>query len=233
MSAQSNKKPLRFNDYQLFIFDLDGTLYDQKRVRRTITKNLVLRFLCLRASMLELKIIFTFRKEREKHLGYASQQLDDEQFEWCASVLKIQKEKVRRTIEYWMYKFPLRYMLTSRFTSIEKLFNLIKEQGKQVVVYSDFPAKDKLNALQIKADMFYCATDKEISQLKPSGSAVKWICEDQNYQLEQTILIGDRDDTDGESARLAGIDYIIIDPKLARNGNFYSNLMNQFKNNDQ
>jgi FMN phosphatase YigB (HAD superfamily) len=234
MTARPLNKPLNIAAFRLFIFDLDGTLYDQKKLRKTITLHLFIRFLTLRANLLDLKIIAAYRREREKRKSYASPTLDADQFDWCSSVLGIPALRARKTIEYWMYKFPLPYLLKAQFRGVAEFFKVLKEHGKTIVIYSDFPVEEKLKALGLTADKYFCATDREISQLKPSAKALEWICKTQDCIAEDAFYIGDRDDTDGESARQAGIPYLIIDPFLAGKGVYYPNLINQFqRNNDQ
>jgi HAD superfamily hydrolase (TIGR01549 family) len=220
--------------FRLFIFDLDGTLYDQNKVRRAISLNLFLKLLTFRAGLLDLRIISTFRRERENHKSYASPTIEQDQFSWCASVLGISVERVRKSIGFWMYKFPLSYLIKARYPHVEEFFSILVQQGKKIIVYSDFQVDEKLKALGLDANRFFCATDPEILQLKPSGKALLRICQIQGCSVDEAIFIGDRDDTDGESAREAGMNYLIIDSTSAREGKYYQSLMNQFsKNNDQ
>ena len=39
------------------------------------------------------------------------------------------------------------------------------------------------------------------------------ICEDLGVKPEETVIVGDRDDTDGESARLCGMRFILYTKK--------------------
>ncbi len=229
MTTRPENKLIDIASYRLFIFDLDGTLYDQKKLRKTISLHLFLRFLTMRAGIMELRIIDTFRKEREKHKGYASATLNDDQFNWCATVLNIHPDFVRKTITYWMYQFPLPYLLKERFKGIAELFGILKQHGKDIVIYSDFPGEDKMKALKLAADRIFCSTDPEIAHLKPGRRGLEWICKAMNIAPDQALFIGDRDDTDGESARQAGIDYLIINREQAVSGVFYQQLINQFR----
>lgn len=234
MTVKPENTSFNLAAYRLFVFDLDGTLYDQRKLRKTISFQLILRFITLRSSLLDLKIIATFRKEREKHKGYTSPTLHTDQYDWCAATLGTPAERARQTIEFWMYKFPLPYLLKARFPGIAEFFKILKQNGKTLVIYSDFPGEEKLRFLELDADRVFCATDYEISQLKPSGKALGHICQSQNCSVNDALYIGDRDDTDGESARQAGMNYLIIDQGLARKGSYYQNLINQFlKSNDQ
>jgi FMN phosphatase YigB (HAD superfamily) len=218
--------------FRLFIFDLDGTLYAQDKLRRRMIIHLISRFLIFSIHSIDLKIITSFRRLRENHKGYASPTLESDQYNWCAEELKIPAEKVENRIKRFMLKLPIKYLLRTRYRNIDKVFDALKKQNIAITIYSDFPVREKLEALHLKADGLFCATDKEIQQLKPSANAIDIICKQMNISKEETIMIGDRDDTDGESARLAGISFLKVDVRQARSGQFYTNLLQMIKTNN-
>jgi FMN phosphatase YigB (HAD superfamily) len=212
------------NTCRLFIFDLDGTLYDQPGLRRKLSVDLTLKLFLFKIRPLDLKIITTFREERELHKGYSSTDLNEEQYRWCSERLNIHVSRVKQTIEKCMYMNPLRFILGVKYKGISEFFNTLRKKGKIIAIFSDFPVKEKMNLLQLKADSYFCSTDPAIGQMKPSAKALQFICGQMNCSIDEAILIGDRDDTDGESARQAGMKYLIIDKSEAKKGNYYKNL---------
>jgi phosphoglycolate phosphatase/putative hydrolase of the HAD superfamily len=186
---------------------------------------LLVRFLTSAIHKIDLKIISSFRRQREFHKGYASATLEADQYKWCAEELNIPVEKVEERIIEFMHKLPLRFLFKARYRDIAKVFERLKEKNKILAVYSDYPVKEKLDALNLKADEIICSTDEGIMQLKPSARAIDEICRRTKISKGDTILIGDRDETDGESARLAGISFLKVDVKQARGGQFYANLL--------
>jgi HAD superfamily hydrolase (TIGR01549 family) len=216
--------------FRLFIFDLDGTLYDQRKLRRKLYFYLLLKLLLLEVRPLDLRIIASFRKERERHKGYASPALIEEQYNWCADRLHTSVARIKRTIEKYMFTDPLRFLPGVKYPCVHDLFKWLRENGKFIAVFSDYPVDKKMRALGLVADNYFCSTDKEIGQLKPSAKALQQICTRMNCSIDETLYIGDRDDTDGESARLAGMKYLIIDPHEAAKGNYYFNLIKLFTN---
>ena len=190
---------------------------------------MLLRFLSFSIRIIDLKIITSFRKQRENHKGFSSPSLEKEQYQWCANDLKIPVQQVEACILKYMYKLPLRFILRTRYPQINKVFEALKNLSFSMAIYSDYPVKEKMAALQLKADACFNSTDRDLLQLKPSGKAVKYICNKMGIPREKALLIGDREDTDGESARLAGVTFVKVDVQQARSGEFYTNLLQKIE----
>ncbi|MBN1950145.1 MAG: HAD family hydrolase [Bacteroidales bacterium] len=232
MNSDSHQKesPSLIDDYDLFIFDLDGTLYNQRKLRNIMTAALISRWLTFRVKRRDLQIILCFRRLREEHLGHASKDLEREQYGWCAEALDIEAGQVRSVIKKWMLSFPLSHLRKVRYPGIKSFFHELKKHQKKIAVFSDFPVDDKLKSLHLEADRTFCSTDQEIAQLKPSKRGVEIICRSFGCPPARTIFFGDRTDTDGESARLAGVHFRLIDVKLAQKGQYYRKLLQEIKN---
>lgn len=226
---QENPNPYIPAKPGLVIFDLDGTLYDQNKLRRIVMRKLLLRFLTFRFKILDFRIITCFRSERENRKGYTSDRLSEEQYEWCAAALKISRERVRTCIETYIYNFPLSFLKHAKFKGVDEFFSLLYEKHVKTVIYSDYPIEDKLKALRLSVNGAYCSTDVTINQFKPSLKALQLICREMKCESKNTVYIGDRDDHDGEGARMMGIPFILVDPKRTRTGIFYKQLAEQFK----
>jgi len=217
----------------LIIFDLDGTLYDQKKLRSLLKRNLLFRFITLRIRFLDFRIISYFRKQRELLKSYHSDRLLEEQFERCATALGVTPERVRKSIETYMFHLPLQFLRHTKYEGVDTFFTMLRRKKIKTAIYSDYPVKEKLKVLELVADAVYCSTDKAIGQLKPSLKALHYICAEMGSTVANTVYIGDRDDTDGEGARLAGISFIPVDRKKAVKGMFYSELSELFTTDDE
>lgn len=228
MSDISQNK-LNYKNYRLFIFDLDGTLYDQRPLRHKITSSLLLRLLTFRTGITDLKIIAEFRKQRELHKGIYSPTLLTDQYKWCADILKVPDEKVRLVVEYYMYIFPLRFLNRYLYPGAKELLTWLRENNIKVAVYSDFPVDNKLEALDVKADATLYSADEPVCCMKPTKTGLLHLCYKFNIAPENAIYIGDREDTDGESAAMTGMKFILIDTEKARSGIFYPSLLNDIK----
>jgi len=217
----------KIKNYQLFIFDLDGTLYDQRPLRLKITSALIFRFFTLRTQWTDIKIISEFRKQRELHKGYHSPTLINEQYQWCADVMKIPVEKVKKVVEFYMYLFPLKFLKNYLYPGAIDFLNWLRKENILIAVYSDFPVDDKLKAMEIKADLTLYSAHDPVNCMKPTKTGLQYICNKLNIAPENAVYIGDRNDTDGESARMAGVEFLHIDADQARRGKFYKSILNE------
>jgi len=213
-----------FENFKLFIFDLDGTLYDQAKLRRRMVLNLISRIITFRLSPSDLRIISSFRRQRENHKGFRSLTIEKDQYLWCAEELNEPVDRVRTCIRENMHLRPLKHLYKARYPAVEDVFDILKKQKKSIAIYSDHPIKEKMVALCLTADAYFCSTDEELLQLKPSGKAIETICKRMLVPKKESILIGDRDDTDRESAIQAGIAFLKVNIPEARSGKFYTNL---------
>ena len=83
-------------------------------------------------------------------------------------------------------------------------------------VLSDYPTKDKLEALGVTVDAEYGPDDARIDALKPSPKGLYVIMEDTKTAPEDILMIGDRKEKDGEFARAARVDALILDRHVSR-----------------
>lgn len=78
--------------------------------------------------------------------------------------------------------------------------------GVIVVVLSDYThAKEKIQALGLDVKMFdWVVSAPELGGLKPARELMQVVAERMGVPSGQSVVIGDRDDTDGALARAAG-----------------------------
>ncbi len=219
-----------FKNIQLVIFDLDGTLYDQRKLRRRLYFLFIFNLFLGKINLLDLKIVAEFRRQREKHKGYSSPSLEEDQYSWCLEKTRVPVKKIRETIEKLMFNIPLGLLKKVLYPQTISFIDLLRKNEIKTAVYSDYPVTEKLLAIGIKADKTFCSTHRNIAQLKPSKKGPVEICKAFGCDTDKAIYIGDREDTDGESARMAGISFIKVHSNQARKGTFYGNLINLVKN---
>lgn len=212
-----------WNKIQLAIFDVDGTLYNQSILRKKMSLMLMGHYLLRPWNMYDLQIIRVFRKERELMNFTPVNNIDDEQYAICARKVNVPVQQVKQVISKWMYQAPLPYLANCQFSGIKEFFQALRKRNIKIAIYSDYPAKEKLKAMGLKADLVVSSTDKEIDALKPSPSALTYITSKFGVPVEKCFFIGDRDELDGECARQAKMPYYILSEE-DKKGNFYNEL---------
>ena len=74
-------------------------------------------------------------------------------------------------------------------------------------MYSDYPAKDKLVSLGLPRMEVVCSTDEGLCRLKPDPEGLLTVARRLGLPEECCVFIGDREDTDRESAKKAGMPF--------------------------
>jgi HAD superfamily hydrolase (TIGR01549 family) len=197
---------------RLVIFDLDGTLYNQRCIRRRMLLELGL--YCLRhpSELASLEVIAEFRRARERLADEGVERIRDLQYQRPASRLGIDPEKVAEVVGEWIEERPLRHLRGCRSTAVEELFEALRESGKRIAVFSDYPVQAKVRVLGLNPDFIAAADDPEIDHLKPHTAGLDYLMSRSGFTPEQCLMIGDREDRDGACARRAGMRYLIKTP---------------------
>lgn len=201
---------MKFNDYDLIVFDVDGTLYFQNTLRITMVKRL-LGYYALHPHMFkDLFIIKEFRSIREK-----AESVDDI-YDLTAKKCKVSTERAREVIKKWIYDNPLDAVRASRDIELIEVIKNLKENGKQIAIWSDYEADDKLKAMGIECEHVYTAEDQRVGELKPSPKGLNLIISDVGVSKGKVLMVGDRMVKDGEAAKAAGVDYLILSKSIKK-----------------
>ncbi|MDN3585389.1 HAD-IA family hydrolase [Pedobacter aquatilis] len=220
------------NKLKLVIFDVDGTLYDQIKLRRKMMFSLLAYYLFRPWKLKELLIIYHFRKEREKKADYQGSDLQNEQYYWCGEKVDLSFEKIKSVVDKWIFDFPNRHLNRCIYPGVENLFTGLKKKKIAIAIYSDYDSELKMRSMDLNPDLIVSSTDHAINSMKPQPKGLNSIIEKfKIIDKSECLYIGDRDELDGECARRIGIPYIIINKSEAYN-NFYITLSKQILNED-
>ena len=239
MKEQHKKKSIA--DYRAVVFDLDGTLYYQRRLRITMALRLLRYYAGHPLRIKELLIVKEFRSVRERwdSIGGTSSaaskeaqagSLDQAQYAYVAAKMKTTAPHVERTVQTWIYENPLSALKKSKDEEIGRLMEALRAKGIQVLVFSDYPAEEKLAALELQADGIYSASDERLMELKPSPKGLLLIMQDFGLEPEELLMIGDRYSRDGMAAVNAGVDYLILEKQPRKRRPVYEKLLKEIKN---
>ena len=193
-----------FNKYDLYVFDVDGTLYYQNKLRLIMGKRLLMYYLLHPLKFKDLIIIKNFRSLRENAKD------TNGLFDITAKKCNVSVSRVNEVIKKWIYENPIDALTASKDDTLLAIIDKLKDNGKTVAIWSDYEADDKLKALKLSTDYVYTAEQERVGELKPSPKGLNLIMSDLNVPKDKTIMIGDRMVKDGEAAKKAGCDYLIL-----------------------
>jgi putative hydrolase of the HAD superfamily len=187
----------------LVVFDMDGTLYSQHRLRVRIMRDMLLDAVS-RRTLDAIVVLRAYRRIRER---LAEQEVPDFGTALVAETANVtarSPDEVRSIVEQWIERRPLRYLAACRYPGLLALFAGMRRKGMAIGILSDYPATAKLSALDLHADHIVCASDNGIGLLKPNPRGLQAILDAAGTTPRQTVLIGDRADRDGAAARRLG-----------------------------
>jgi FMN phosphatase YigB (HAD superfamily) len=189
------------------IFDLDGTLYSLKLFRFRITLALwrdigILRYLSRTRKGLRGRVFDSRGALYDaffSDLAMAAGRSEDFAQDWYKNrFMTVFVEMLKRNA-------------TARLGLLE-LLTVLGERRVRLAVVSDFDkVSERLVALDISTEYFdslYCSADFGV--LKPSARPIEALAKKWGLQTASLLVVGDRDDMDGASAKEAGAEYLNI-----------------------
>lgn len=193
-----------YKEIKLVIFDIDGTLYNQELLRKSIKKIMFRKILLNPILIWDFTILYFFRKNREVLSGQEGN-IDNLQY----SILMLPKQLVKKVVQYWMYDLPITEIEKVSYPSIYPLVDLLSSQNIKVAFYSDLPVKKKLKNLKLNKFKAICSTDEEIQAFKPSRKGFIYLANFFNVSPSNCLVVGDRHDRDGQGAINAGMGFYL------------------------
>ncbi|MBM3887082.1 HAD family hydrolase [Candidatus Dependentiae bacterium] len=191
------------------IFDLDGTLYDQRHMRVRMIFEMI-KFYAFRVWLWkDLLIIYKFRELREKNSFKVYDEINTKQYSDTAFVTGSKVERVEAVIDKWILKTPLKYIRKYKFEGIDLFFKNLKNSGKTIAVFSEYPIVEKLEALNLTADVLVCATDREVNKFKPNTKGLEVAIGKMHLAPNECLYIGDREDKDKKCAESLFMQYLV------------------------
>ena len=197
---------------EALIFDMDGTLYDQGRLRRKMYLDLMVGLARNPLFIQEIKVLYAFRKNRERlsenRDGVCS--IEKRQYAEVAQALGLDIGKVRHIVNECIFEKPLKHLARCLYPGVKDLFSLLRQKQFKIGVFSDYPCDAKLRALDLQVDVMVCATDEKVDRFKPHPAGLLFAARELGVPVKKCFFIGDRDDKDGECARRAAMPYLIL-----------------------
>lgn len=206
-----NNNPL-WHAVELVVFDVDGTLYDQKPLRIRMMGALILH--TLRTGSLEtLTVLKHFRRIREDLGNEGVEHFEKTLLERTSNQTGSSPEQIAKIVHEWIEIRPLQYLKTCRYPGVKQVFENLRSRGIKIGVFSDYPARLKLKAMELEADFVISAEEPNVGVLKPNPRGLILLMERAQARPTQTLMIGDRIDRDGAAAKNAGTLSLIRSPR--------------------
>jgi phosphoglycolate phosphatase/putative hydrolase of the HAD superfamily len=208
--------PHRFEGSQLkaVVFDVDGTLYSQRLLRRGMLVRL-LAMLAARpvAGWQTLRVLRAYRRAQE-HLRNAAVSGDvaAAQIRLTCERTNVGREAVVECVSRWMEREPLPLMARCVQPGILEFLHACKARGLRLGALSDYPAEAKLHALGVidLFDIVLCAQAPDINVFKPNPRGLLVAIERLAAAGPQSLYVGDRVDVDAPTAEAAGVRCAIL-----------------------
>lgn len=205
-------RSFRWQDIQFVIFDVDGTIYSQRKMRYRMILEMA-RYFLGKPSMArarDLAIIYYYRLLRERTRKESEPAPLSLLYAIAAKRFGVSRAIAEQVVKEWIHQRPLKYLVECRFPDILDFVEVLKKKQVGVCVFSDYTAVDKLEALQFPAEYVCSAEDQGIEKQKPDPSGVRRILQSIKAHPHETLIIGDREETDGLCALRMGMPYLIL-----------------------
>lgn len=187
------------------IFDFDGTLYDNYK----IAKNLIISH---PFDLMKIKADRDIRKILKGKFFGDSQNFFNEYY-------KLLSEKTGLSIKAAETWYQNKY-IESMIKILQKkyccqpgasdLFNFLDNSGIKTAVFSDYnKVPQRMEAVGLSSKI--CSnlySSVELGGLKPAAEPFLKIAGDLQVEPSQILVVGDRDDTDGQGARNCGMQFV-------------------------
>jgi len=203
MSLNSAARLPNWDAIRLVAFDVDGTLYEQRRLRARIALDLA-RHALSRRKLDTVLVLRTYRRIREQMGEHEVMDFDNALIDATAAATGWPGSEVRALVREWIDERPLPYLAACRYPGLPELFSALRRRGKVIGVLSDYPVAAKLAALGLSADHAVYAGDRDVGVLKPHPRGLEVLMAAAGVEAHDTVLIGDRPSRDGLAARRAG-----------------------------
>jgi HAD superfamily hydrolase (TIGR01549 family) len=192
---------------EAWLVDLDGTLYTARWVKLAMAAELML------LGWAAISTLRRFRHEHERlrdHPGADTESPFSTQLARTAEGLGLDVSIVQRRVESWMVERPGKWIRMFRRTPLLHEIASFRERGGRTALVSDYPARRKLEALGSVELFDVVVANGEPNgprRLKPDPDGYLRAARSLGIDPARCLVIGDRDDADGEAARAAQMQF--------------------------
>lgn len=185
--------------YKAIIFDLDGTLYDKSGLARRLV-----------LSQLRKGGLWLLKREREVRKELRGRHFGNEEAFYEAFFARFPRPELARRWYFGTYMPDMVRILRKHYRTAPWVRTMVAEwrsRGRKVVVFSDYGClREKLQAVGFNLDWADALFDAPaLGGLKPCKESFERICQEIEVLPSECLMVGDREDTDGDGARSVGM----------------------------
>lgn len=104
------------------IFDVDGTLYTQSKLRKKMLFSLLSYYALRPWRLKEMLMLQHFRLEREKRPGDIGPDLENAQYQWCAERGNYKVADIKKVVDKWIFTYPNKYLASCTYPGTKSFF---------------------------------------------------------------------------------------------------------------
>lgn len=194
------------------VFDFDGTLYSQGRLRRRMS----LELLTAALRSWDFRVLRVLKAYREAHEVVRWQKLPVNagrtQLALAAEGSGLPLDTVQEIVAEWFETAPLKHLQLCMREEFPLVAASAKSKGIKLGVVSDYPARRKLEATGLTSvfDSVVSSFDEDVDSLKPEPKGLLRCLQQLGVVAAESIYVGDRPEVDAHCATLAGASSIIV-----------------------
>jgi len=197
-----------------WLCDLDGTLYDPSSVKWWMAIELVL------GGPQHIPLLRAFR---HAHEALRAEQVENPELEHSPSPFDEQlrrmaahghsEDRARQVVTQWMVERPGKWLRRALRHELVQEITAFRAAGGATAIVSDYPAQRKLEAMGLLAHFDVVVANGEhaaVRRLKPAPDGYLQAASELGIAPADCLVLGDRQDADGEAARRAGMSFRLI-----------------------
>ena len=202
--------------YDAWLVDLDGTLYDARWVKLLMAAELAL------FGWFALGTLRQFRHDHEAlrleqcsgtALATAHASPFAAQLARTATALHRPVDRVEQVVQRWMFERPGKWIGRFARAGLLNELRVHRDRGGKLALVSDYPAERKLDALGARSLFDVVVANGEQhgpKRLKPAPEGYLLAAALLGVEPARCLVIGDRDDADGAAARAAKMGFRLV-----------------------